>query len=342
MRRVFLPLIILCWAHVLWGAPLSLYDTTLCTTSDHANLWNKHLKQGFENLITKVSGQNDPPTHDIPNTLILENMLDHFHYSHHESSCPKAAPYKLHLHFIPKQVLAYFSDNHLALWQTPRPTLLVWIKTLHNDQQASYTSNASAEASLIKQVAQERGITVLLPTMDGQDQITPAPSQNGDTHLTKRYHTKHQLIGVLDPQTQSTRWTLLLPQTSLSWQQHDTAHPKSAIKQGVNHAIDAMGNRYATFQNNLPNDQVVFAIDAIHSLHDVHALLDYFKSIPMVKQAQLVHLDSHHIECALTLKGHKQALDQKLAQDKKLLLDPTTLTHNQITYTWQTHDPTSH
>src|SRR3989338_9968810 len=163
-----------------------------------------------------------------------------------------------------------------AVWGENRPLTLMWV-SIPTDNQAIVLSDGNTThptALLIKHVVEQRGIPILFPTMDLEDQTNAALSSSRlltssqINAMADRYGVESVLAGsIIADNTGSYEgeWQLLLNGTPYEWQTTGT-DISQVVTNGLERAADMMANQLATLENVNSQRMVVMKISGVEDL----------------------------------------------------------------------------
>lgn len=184
----------------------------------------------------------------------------------------------------------------LPVWGRERPQTLVWLGVRAGGQRGIVNADdATDTAAGLVNTALQRGIPVLFPLMDLQDQrqVAPADVWAGfyDHLLGASGRYPHTDVLVVSASQASAAWQAdwtLLQNEKISAQWSTRAKTLAdALAQGTNRLADNYAERYAVQQGSGGN-RVRVVVAGVSSAADYVRVADYLSSITAVRDAQVV------------------------------------------------------
>jgi len=233
-------------------------------------------------------------------------------------------------------------DNGLPVWGSTRPTTLAWL-AVQDEENRYLVASDSVELAreLLTSEAQRRGLALLLPLMDLEDQrsLSFADVWGGfrDPILraSARYRTESVLVGRMYRTVSGewqAQWTLLEGQQTQSWAGVGVL-PAEVIDEGVSGAIEVLASRYAPVAGEQAGLLPVTVID-VRSLSDYARVTRYLKSLQRVGNVQVARVDADQVTFELDVKGGPDAIAQTIALGNVLKRYQSQLTANGELMNW--------
>lgn len=212
-------------------------------------------------------------------------------------------------------------DNGLSVWGATRPSTLAWLAVQDESQRYLLGADSLEPArELLTREARRRGLALLLPLMDLQDQqALPFADVWGGfrepiLQASARYPTESVLVGRMY-QTQDgewqAQWTLLESGQTQSWTASG-ALPVEVIDEGVSGAIEVLASRYAPVAGEQAGLLPVTIID-VRNLRDYARVTRYLKSLQQVEHVQVSRVDADQVTFELDVEGGPEAIAQTIA-----------------------------
>ena len=233
-------------------------------------------------------------------------------------------------------------DNGLPVWGATRPMTLAWL-AVQDEENRYLVANDSVELTraLLTNEAQRRGLALLLPLMDLEDQrsLSFADVWGGfrDPILraSARYRTESVLVGRMYRTVSGewqAQWTLLEGQQTQSWAGMGVL-PAEVIDEGVSGAIEVLASRYAPVAGEQAGLLPVTVID-VRSLSDYARVTRYLKSLQRVGNVQVARVDADQVTFELDVKGGPDAIAQTIALGNVLKRHQSQLATNGELMNW--------
>jgi len=233
----------------------------------------------------------------------------------------RADPQIVLFHFDKAAVDKVLRDNGLPVWGATRPATLAWLAV--QDEGKRYLLGADSPEpvrELLAREAQRRGLALLLPLMDLQDQqALPFADVWGNfrepiMQASLRYRTESVLVGRMYRTVSGewqAQWTLLEGGQTQSWAAAGTL-PVEVIDEGVSGAIRVLASRYAPVAGEQADLLPVTIID-VRTLRDYARVTRYLKSLQQVEHVQVAQVDADQITFELDVEGGPEAIAQTIA-----------------------------
>ncbi len=222
----------------------------------------------------------------------------------------------------------------LPLWPANRPSVLVWL--VKDDLQAGREMVSLQENpelfDVVESEAKERGLPVVLPLMDLEDQVSLNANdlwsldQGAITEASTRYKPDAILVGRYS-QTSSGRWisawTLLHKQSRQVFDsegQSDTV----LLKEAVNSTSDYLADIYGIRNRGVTSESVVMDIQQVGEFSQYVQLLSYLEGLAVVRELNLLAIEGSQLKVALFMEGDISQLKGALDLDRRLTPMPLT------------------
>lgn len=287
-------------------------------------------------VLVKVSGQRDAAR--VPGvvqaTRSPAKLLQRYRYramskEQREQALQEAAannvtavdPQIVLFRFDKTAVDKVLSDNDLPVWGSTRPATLAWLAVQDDDNRYLLATDSSQPVrELLMHEARRRGLAMLLPLMDLEDQrsLTFADVWAGFREpilrASARYRTESVLVGRMyrtNSGEWQAQWTLLEGQQIQSWASVG-ALPVEVIDEGVSGAIEVLASRYAPVAGEQTGLLPVTVVD-VRSLSDYARVMRYLKSLQRVEHLQVARVDADQVTFELDVEGGPDAIAQTIA-----------------------------
>jgi len=212
-------------------------------------------------------------------------------------------------------------DNVLPVWGATRPATLAWLAV--QDEGRRYLLGADSPEpvrELLVREAQRRGLALLLPLMDLQDQqALPFADVWGNfrepiLQASLRYRIESILIGRMYRTASGewqAQWTLLEGGQTQSWAAAG-ALPTEVVDEGVSGTVRVLASRYAPVAGEQADLLPVTIID-VRTLRDYARVTHYLKSLQQVEHVQVTQVDADQVTFELDVEGGPGAIAQTIA-----------------------------
>ncbi len=300
----------------------NLYTGTVSVASQSSADRATALPQILQQVFVKVSGDSNVIDNNaIKQALANANLwMQEYHYVDQPTLALQAS-------FDPAPINQLLNANHLSIWGSERPMLLVW---LVNDNKIIGAQAANSDLpALLTQLSHQRGLPLLFPEMDLEDEQAVSAqdvtifSLSTLQQAAKRYSVDGLLIGVIDHG--QANWQLVLGNFNQAWQSQ-AATPEALLAAGVNHAV----NFIASHHQQSSAQYAKFVITNVDSAQKFSALLTYLNQLTQLKNVEIKEVNGANVTLQAQINGGNDALkpifdlsNSLQAQDD--FLDPSTL-----------------
>ncbi|BAZ93444.1 hypothetical protein TspCOW1_16170 [Thiohalobacter sp. COW1] len=287
------------------------------------------LRQAMQQLLVRVTGERDAARLVGIEPLLAqpEQYVQQFRYL---DAAPAAdAALELNVHFDGTAVERVLRANGLPVWGRERPPLLLWLAVGGDQRRLIGADSDHPLYAAAMGVARERGLTLLFPLLDLEDQarVGYADVWGGfeETVLaaSQRYRSQLVLQGRLQAGAGGWRgrWTLHMGRDRLDWDSvGDTA--AAALAQGLHLAADRLALRLAVRALGTAEQVERIRIRGVATLEDYARTLDYLAQLTPVRDVEVLAVDGDAIDLLLALDGDRQTLERLLDIGRVLTRDP--------------------
>ncbi len=317
-----------------------LYDASVPVPDQSASARGVALQQALAAVLVKITGDRDAPA--LPNFVALlkdpSQFLQQYRYQQDSTAengtAPPAVKYDLTRTGTPAiqptglALWAKFDPEVLghavraaneALWGQERPVTLVWLAI--DDGSNKTILSASNNPSVMKSMsdaANERGIALLFPRMDAQDQQAIGYADvAGDNAVqirqaSKAYQADATLVGTIymtTPGQYAARWQLTSSAGSQAW----TATPDilaNLAADGVQTTADDLARWFAVAAGAAGTSGVNVSVSGITGVNAYARVLAYFNGLTAVKGVQVMRVDGGTVYFSLDTRGSIENLQQ--------------------------------
>ncbi|MEX1199756.1 MAG: DUF2066 domain-containing protein [Methylophaga sp.] len=207
----------------------------------------------------------------------------------------------------------------LPIWGENRPEILLWLASDKDGEQSLIgDSDDNPVNNVIEKHAERRGLPIVLPVMDLEDQtqISFTDIQAGNNNIqsaSERYGTRIVVTAHIRgnaPQT-SINWQALNNDGNSSWQSEGELD--NAIAQGIDQLADMLGQRFA--QQMGPSQQLAVEIADVKDYYDYNRLIAYLNNLQAVESVSVVSMNEQTLKVDLTIQGDVSKFRELLAFD---------------------------
>jgi hypothetical protein len=280
------------------------------------------MKSALEEVLVRVAGRNSVLDTQPARNLLEKpaRLVQQYRYYTVPGSEPPVL--KLWVRFDGEAIRESLQQQGLAYWGADRPDTLVWLAV--EDHGSRYVVSADDESEVHRQIVQEarqRGVPVLFPLMDLEDQSQARFSDIWGgffEHVltaSERYNPQAILIGRLNRSTSggwSARWYMDVSGRTASWT--DSRQQLDALlQQGMDDAADHLASRFAVAGSFGSASTVTISVDGVRSLAAYARVADYLGSLAAVSSWQIEQVHGSGVQYSLQLNGGLQDLTRTVS-----------------------------
>ena len=307
----------------LAGAAVSqqLFESEVVVQSQAPAERSAAMKSALEEVLVRVAGQDSVLTTGPAMALLQKpsRLVQQYRYFTVPDSEPPIL--KLWVRFDGDAIRQSLQQQGLAYWGAERPDTLLWLAV--EDRGKRYVVSADDNSDVheqIVQAAKQRGVPILFPLMDLEDQSQARFSDIWGgffEHVltaSKRYNPQAVLIGRLNRSTSggwSARWYMDVAGRTASWS--DSRQQLAALlQQGMDDTADQLASRFAVA--NRGGDNVVrISVDGVRTLAAYARINEYLNSLTSVVDVQVEQLTGSQVQYSLQLNGGLQGLTRTVS-----------------------------
>lgn len=324
-----------------------LYEVEVAVDDQTSAARNRASEDALLELLTRLTGLvHVPRLQAVASALASpDQYYNQFRYVQVETLDENGLPVdalRMRIQFEPASVLRVLKDAALPIWRSDRPKVVAWVVVAANGSREIVGAGSGSElATAIQERARARGLALVLPLLDLEDQLQVDPAAVWGRLSTvlnsasKRYHADIVLVGRV--QAQSDGW-------AADWEFWMDGELKPFAGQspdlvelgshGIDFVADELVQRYAVLGRSLQDIRLVVA--GIHSPADYGLLLRYLGRLEFVDHVNLTRVQGDRMGLVLTTRAKPEQLLEIFAADRALaLVDVDLATGPDIELFWQ-------
>ncbi len=345
----------------------TLYQGEAPVASHSAGDWQKGAGAAFEQVLIKVSG--NPMVGQIASVRKAINKSDNFVQSYNYASLDLGngrSVMSMQVRFSPKAVNDLLQQAGQPILPRDRPLTLVLL-AIQNTSDAPpmiVGDSSNPVTGSIQKEASKLALPLFWPgaNLNNSSAITPAQvwglNQTAAQTASKRYQTDAVLLGKLSPVGKNGwqgQWLLINNGANKTWQTQGST-PNAAAAAMVNQFArfivpaslgssvgPAATNPSASAPSSPGTQDVTLKVSGINGLGDYTALIDYLRSLDVVKDLSVLQTQGDQLAIRVKVYGPRNVLINAISTSNQLapLVDnaaqvPTSLTTPPILlYQWQ-------
>ena len=216
----------------------------------------------------------------------------------------------------------------LPVWSRPRPSVLVWISA-DADGSLLIAGSEGAEgiAQTLQRVAASRGVLLLLPLLDIQDQALGGPpelwveAEDRIRVASERYEPGSILIGRISRGVLwEAQWSLLLSGAAQRWKTEGDVF-ELVVDEGVHEAIDALAGHYMSAVPETAGAAIAVSVTGVHDFAGYARTMRYLESLDEVESVDVLAVVSGRLRLGLRLRTGVAGLRELVALESTLTED---------------------
>lgn len=220
-------------------------------------------------------------------------------------------------------------DAKIPLWDSNRPSVLVWMALQDESGQRSFLNaeNHPDIVAMIQSFAERRGLPIIFPVFDFEDRrsvnediiwslddevIRSASTRYGaDSIMSGRLHftAGGELVGV---------WQFMFQDQLVRFDSVDL-ELASYINAPLDKITTQLANFFAIVPETNSKQSALLRVDGVGTLEEYSSLLSYISGLGLVEGVTTKSLAGQRIELSLSLVGEPNQLAELIALDRDLL-----------------------
>lgn len=223
----------------------------------------------------------------------------------------------LHAKFDPDAVNQAVQSAGEPVWGSERPATLVWLALQDGATRSILSASGNpAVVQAMNGVATQRGIPLIFPNMDAQDQQAIAftdvwtDNQTVIQQASARYHPDAILIGdiySMNAGQYAVRWQLMSGDSVQAWNGITGDLPTIAAD-GLQTAADSYAKQYSIAAGSVGVNDVPVEVQGVDNVDAYAKVLAYLNSLTPVKSVQVRHVTASTVTFRIDARGSEANL----------------------------------
>jgi hypothetical protein len=212
-------------------------------------------------------------------------------------------------------------ENQLPVWDSLRPDTLIWLSIEKSHKRDIVTPSSDLSViKLLKRTADTRGISLLFPFGDLQDQNKLSMTDLWGNYsqaiqaASIRYHSQAILATRIYQEPSGlwlARWSLYVLDKSENWEsRHENL--SQLLAQGINSLADRLAMLFALRTDSLNDKVSVIQINNVTDFNGFVRVSDYFKRISAIQSVNLLQVKGDSLSYRIHYFGDEHYLIQSL------------------------------
>ncbi|MBV52483.1 MAG: hypothetical protein CL816_00285 [Coxiellaceae bacterium] len=332
-------------SHLVFALPnLKMNQGSSMVQEENTQNFNRVLPDIFRQVLVKMSGSSEV----LAAPSISKALSQASSYVSNYRYATEGEQTELIVTFNQPALAQLLQAADQIRWIGKRPTTLFWIQVEdHQSHQVVSSADNSEIHDTLIQFAESRGMPILLPLLDLED---PEPinissvenKQDLIQALMKRYGVSSVVIaGIYSSEADTDhadewygQWTFSVKGQNLTW--NDRASSElDLLSSALNRVTDVTAGD-ALLDGSQAQQVVSLEVSRITDLIDYAEVMDFLKTLPMVKKTSLSDMQGSTLYVSLTIQGGVRQLQEALfnshclIQDSLVVQDPSQTLH----YSW--------
>ncbi|MDQ7075906.1 MAG: DUF2066 domain-containing protein [Gammaproteobacteria bacterium] len=336
-RSVFAVMMMLTLVPTVAQATLvtGLYSAEVTVKGQGSVQRSQGFRQALKKVIGKISGDQRLAASKGLRGLIKKapRLVQQYHYrplSNVEKALKKNArkSHALVVQFVADRLNQELTTLQIPLWDADRPQTLVWIALEYNRERQILSNNSRMGkfevSDLLRKRALDRGLPVLLPLMDMEDQqaLSYSDLRGGFADRIQAASQRYRTYAILSASVRQNRsgswsgeWLLDVAGESKTWR--SVGSLASVFAQGFDGLAEELSARFATSQN-VEVQTLKLEVRGVQGLQDYVRLNRYLNGLAMVESADISRLTPDFNQYLLRVKGDIGDLQRSISLGRLL------------------------
>ncbi|MBQ4832197.1 DUF2066 domain-containing protein [Pseudoalteromonas sp. MMG010] len=324
-----------------------LYQDTLQVDDKSRDARLTASREALLNVLVKVSGDENVADSQIARTK-TKNISDYMLKFEYDEK--RNGELNLVVKFEQTKINQLIKELQLPLWGVQRPLVAIWLAIEDNYQRELVTQESYPQLEqLIYDVADKRGLPVVIPLLDLQDRaIVGIPEVWGNfsspiEQASKRYRAERSVTARMYLEPQSTNWVLdwrftndeQFDSNRLSGDQHQV------VMQMVEDIVYLLRQEYAIDPNSY-NEQskAILTLKNTANFADIELAKRRLSALSVITEVKIISKTLESVQFSLRHTGSLQNLKKALGLDTHFVeyVDPQAFYHvvskDSLEYQW--------
>lgn len=330
-------IVLLLWALSTAGHAVvvsDLYQVRVPVVDQSQTTRQQGIQQAFQQVVVKVSGFASSTQHEAIQTAFA--TADSFVGSYRYQRDGEDNTLFLEVNFAQNQIDGLLRRASLPLWGNSRPLVVLWQAVEENRARKVLSQEADPWHILIERAMNERGIPLLWPARDMDDEMALPVSRLWGLFrvdilkASERYMSDAQMAGRLVQLGGQWQYQGFLKHGDDMLDIEALHEDPVALMHNVTDQVATfMAERYAV-QGNVSAGEQRVVIDGVKNFQEYQNVIKYLKANIGIKQVQVVAAEQHRVTLDLSLVAPWAQVWGSLSLDKRLVA-----TEQENTLRWQ-------
>ncbi|MCP3851488.1 MAG: DUF2066 domain-containing protein [Gammaproteobacteria bacterium] len=297
------------------------------------------IKDAFTRVLIKVSGRSDVKSSPNYQEMLnkAESAISQFRYDYRVASTsdelndaasddsvdePSKQKEKwFWVRFNSKVVNDLLNEAQISIWGKIRPETLIWFSQEVQGKRQLYSQHDAPEVyAVLKQQAEQRGISLIFPFLDLQDQSSLSASDIwgnfNDAILlaSRRYQAQSTLTSRLFKERSGlwvSQWNLLMLGEVHTWEVRDEKL-EEALASGIDKLADQLSHQFTQVDSGEVDAGILVQINNVTGFKAFQEVDDYLSNLATVKSVNLVHTEHDKLIYSIDYLNSKSSFVQEI------------------------------
>jgi hypothetical protein len=301
-----------------------MYEARVPVPNESAAVRQAAFRDALEVVLIRLTGERGAAS--LPSVRQMLNdagkYVQQFGYNRLTGSGDRPAGLELWARFDGGTIERVVRDAGLPFWGAERPATLMWLAVDDGGQRYLVSSESETDAEeVVRAAARSRGVPVLFPLMDLEDQARVGFADVWGGFLepvfraSDRYNPQAVLVGRLQRSPSggwSGRWTLQVGGRDRTWSDAQRRF-EGVLREGVETTSDILATLFAVQGSENLSNRVHLTVTDVNSLDQYARVSRYLGSLTQVRHAFVDRVEGNNVDFLLELQGSNQNLEQVIA-----------------------------
>lgn len=306
-----------------------LFESERLVSDQSAEQRTAAVKAGLADVLVRVSGHERTLEHESIKALLerAESYLAQFSYQTNEKAAGTDQPaFRLSMRFDGPSLIKVLSDAQLSVWGSNRPSVLTWLAIQGpNGRFVVNNENNPLLAEVLAAEAKRRGVPVLLPLMDLEDErlvsVSDIWGQFSDriSAASVRYSPDAVYSGRFyrSGSGWNAYWLVQIgsQRQAIELKSDDV---RELFAKSVDALAEVLAEKYAVVVSGTSSGDYAFKVVGLKSVEDYAKLNHYLNSLQVVGRVEVARVDDTGVAYRVALKGAVEQFLSVLALDSYL------------------------
>ncbi len=315
------------------GEVSGLYEAEVPVRNQGDAERDRAISTALDDVLVKVSGRRDATAIQALETVLSHpiKLVQQFRYREmpvaENTRTPdnevagNAFTQLLVVSFDPQAVNQALYSAGMPVWGRARPATLVWLAI--EDENKRYLLGGDGHPQIqqrIRDLAQQRGVPVLIPLLDLEDQSNLSFTdvwgnfQDVIERASARYQAEAILVGRLFHHTDGTwqaRWTLYMKDDRQYWEMN-ADQLDNVLGSGIEGSTDILSAKFSKIITTAGSGTILISITDVDTVEDYARTIKYLRSLDTVTKLQIEEVSTSSLVVSLGIRSDPTELVQSI------------------------------